>query len=446
MNKRSMRRSKFIYLGLPFILLIAYLLWLPGPSINQVQIKDDLGYVADSYNFRIFQLTPQGVKTPLSHVGFNSTVKSFSIETNLAFVITRNGVVHVVNIHNPFNANEISRFSTQGDPQSAALRGNTAYIADGPNGMAIVNLQDPRQPRVVGILPDLGFVSDIEEEGGLLYVVRSEGGLDIFDTSNPNEPAILANYDAGGSINQVNVQTITNADNTQSVIGTLLIANRAVQVVDFTRPQQPALLNAIDFGEEAEIDKLIVRGNRIFTLQRRNGVVIYVVRDGDQLDPLSGTLPLRNARDFAVLGDSVYIAAGPNGLQSYDTLNLEGINPAGFRYSNYLGFKIWIVLLGISLVVLWLAFFAQFVLPVKTFEQRQKIFDRLITYLLGGHGPAIFIENGVFKEHSGERLKKGPGVVWLDSASAAVTRPAVKIEQKLGPGGHVIDRGESIDD
>ncbi len=97
-----------------------------------------------------------------------------------------------------------------------------------------------------------------------------------------------------------------------------------------------------------------------------------------------------------------------------------------------------------ALLILWMAFFAQFVLPVRTFEDRQKVFSRLLTDLFGGHGPALFIENGVIKEHSGERLKKGPGVVWLDSASAAVTRTAVKIKQTLGPGVHFIESGEYI--
>ena len=96
------------------------------------------------------------------------------------------------------------------------------------------------------------------------------------------------------------------------------------------------------------------------------------------------------------------------------------------------------------LLVLWMAFFAQFVLPVRTFRDRQKIFSRLITYLTGGHGPALFIENGEIKEHTGERLKKGPGVLWLDSASAAVTRTAVSIRQTIGPGVHFIELGEYI--
>jgi hypothetical protein len=96
------------------------------------------------------------------------------------------------------------------------------------------------------------------------------------------------------------------------------------------------------------------------------------------------------------------------------------------------------------LLVFWMAFFAQFVLPVRTFRDRQKMFDRLITYLFGGHGPALFIENGEIKEHSGERLKKGPGVLWLDSGSAAVTRTAVSIKQTIGPGVHFINRGEYV--
>lgn len=96
------------------------------------------------------------------------------------------------------------------------------------------------------------------------------------------------------------------------------------------------------------------------------------------------------------------------------------------------------------LLILWMAFFAQFVLPVNTFRDRQKIFDRLLADLFRGHGPALFIENGEIKEHSGERLKKGPGVVWLDSASAAVTRTPTAIKQVLGPGAHFIETGETI--
>ncbi|HJR81309.1 MAG TPA: hypothetical protein VJ821_14660, partial [Anaerolineales bacterium] len=96
------------------------------------------------------------------------------------------------------------------------------------------------------------------------------------------------------------------------------------------------------------------------------------------------------------------------------------------------------------LLMLWMAFFAQFVLPVRTFRDRQKIFSRLLANFFGSHGPAIFIRNGQLVKREGEERKAGAGVLWLDSASAAVTRTAVAIKQTIGPGVHFLDNFEYI--
>jgi len=92
----------------------------------------------------------------------------------------------------------------------------------------------------------------------------------------------------------------------------------------------------------------------------------------------------------------------------------------------------------------WLVFFAQFVLPVRTFSDRLKVVDRLVTYLTGGHGPAMFVENGIVRAREEEKKRKGPGVIWLDSASAAVLRTGVKFTRTVGPGVHFTAADESI--
>ena len=127
---------------------------------------------------------------------------------------------------------------------------------------------------------------------------------------------------------------------------------------------------------------------------------------------------------FALYGWQIYRLGGVQASILYILLDLACIFPL--------------------ILIIWIAFFAQFVLPVRTFQDRQKIFDRLITYLSGGHGPAMFIRNGELIKGEGEDQKKGPGVLWLDSASAAVTRTAVKIKQTMGPGVHFFDKGEFI--
>ncbi|MEI7847708.1 MAG: SPFH domain-containing protein [Chloroflexota bacterium] len=104
-------------------------------------------------------------------------------------------------------------------------------------------------------------------------------------------------------------------------------------------------------------------------------------------------------------------------------------------------FDLVLFLLG---MVGWLIFFAQFVLPVSKVQDRFRVIERLVTYLLGGHGPAIFVENGFAHANAGESKKKGKGVIWLDSASAAILRTNVRFNKTIGPGVHFTKPDEYI--
>jgi len=101
--------------------------------------------------------------------------------------------------------------------------------------------------------------------------------------------------------------------------------------------------------------------------------------------------------------------------------------------------------------VLWLVFFTQFILPVRKLANRVRLLERILIYyvpkflslgLVDLHGPAIFIKDGKIVQKSikkGSRIsaeieKRGPGVIWLDSASAAVLRTPVRFTRAIGPG------------
>jgi hypothetical protein len=101
-------------------------------------------------------------------------------------------------------------------------------------------------------------------------------------------------------------------------------------------------------------------------------------------------------------------------------------------------------LLLIVLFRFWMAFYAQFILPVRTIDDRSKIIQRLNRYLSKSHGPAIFIKDGRIVEKEGEHNRRAAGVIWIDSASAAVTRTAGAYKQVLGPGVHFTDDGEYL--
>ncbi|MGA7193295.1 MAG: hypothetical protein WBW94_06655 [Anaerolineales bacterium] len=96
------------------------------------------------------------------------------------------------------------------------------------------------------------------------------------------------------------------------------------------------------------------------------------------------------------------------------------------------------------LIQIAVAFCAQFVLPIHKRGDRIRVVSRLWLHAMGGHGPAIFVKNGRLVESKNESEKKGPGVLWLDTASAVVTRTDTSLKNFLGPGVHFTDADEKI--
>ncbi len=94
--------------------------------------------------------------------------------------------------------------------------------------------------------------------------------------------------------------------------------------------------------------------------------------------------------------------------------------------------------------ILWGFFFAQFILPLQTISDRFRAVWRLFAHFFGMHGPAIFVENGVPREHTGEEDKSGPGLIWLDTASGAILKRRTGITRTVGPGIYFTARGETL--
>ena len=85
-------------------------------------------------------------------------------------------------------------------------------------------------------------------------------------------------------------------------------------------------------------------------------------------------------------------------------------------------------------MVFWTFFFSQFVLPVQKLSDRWLIFNRLILYLIGRHGPAILIENGEIRQRKNKIERHKPGIALIDTASAIMLRTDTEFTRPAGPG------------
>ncbi len=70
----------------------------------------------------------------------------------------------------------------------------------------------------------------------------------------------------------------------------------------------------------------------------------------------------------------------------------------------------------------WISLYilAQFVLPVRTPEERSKVFERMSNFIFRYHGPALFIKEGKVVGTQAETHRWLPGIVFVDHCSAIV--------------------------
>ena len=83
--------------------------------------------------------------------------------------------------------------------------------------------------------------------------------------------------------------------------------------------------------------------------------------------------------------------------------------------------------IGFSLVMTaWLLVVAsQAILPVNGWNDFTKTAEHLLYYILGMHGPAVFVHDGLTKANPGELNRRGAGVIVIDFNSAVVLEAMV---------------------
>lgn len=102
-----------------------------------------------------------------------------------------------------------------------------------------------------------------------------------------------------------------------------------------------------------------------------------------------------------------------------------------------------LILFSVSLVLV-LLLVSQFVLPARSWAERQAVFGRLLDYALGNRGPVLFLRKGEAVEAKDERSRQGAGVLLADYTSAGVLRTETRYTRAVGPGLTFTEAGERL--
>jgi len=111
--------------------------------------------------------------------------------------------------------------------------------------------------------------------------------------------------------------------------------------------------------------------------------------------------------------------------------------------ANIIPFMVDVLAFGMALA-LTLALASQFVLPVRTMQERAEAMNRMFSYASGGHGPIVFVRDGQLVGNVEELKRKGEGVILLDGFSAVLLEKSGRYSRAAGPGIVYTQRGEGV--
>ena len=465
------RRQVILVILFAMVLFIA-LMGRQGIA-RDVALGDGYAYVAVGRFGGVRILDVQDPLSPLE-VGYYDTpglAQRVTLAGNHVLVADGRWGMRIIEVSDPRRPVVVGILQNVGDVQDIAVAGNYAYLANGDQGFAIVDIANPTRPFVVSQINTPGFARRVALTGVVnpvtgtvpgavegsdlqvtyAYLADGTGGLQVIDVHLPVAPEIVGNYDPGEVRDVVAVGSFA-----------LVASGRnGLRLVNITNPLEPVEYSA--FPQARDATALTLQNATAYIAAGEAGV--WVVDLSNPLEPhaLIQFDTRGTAHSVAVDRQYVYVADGEWGVRIVDLERpfdvgrmgaYETPGEASFlqvlraffaaltgRWGD-IQLKVWRtllvtlfdIILFLIVIAFWLFFFAQFVLPVKSLNERWQAARRLLAYHTGRHGPAIFIQNGEIRQRAHEKNLRGPGVALLDTASAAVMRSAYAFTRAVGPG------------
>lgn len=399
-----------------------------GSVVVDIDVENDIAYLAEAAGLQTVNV--DNVKSPQGQDLLASPGKATSVVVlnDLAYLTDQDLGLSIIDVEDPSDLELIGSYRTPGSAQDVYVSGSYAYIADGPAGLQIVNVSDPADPKTSSVIDQFQDATSVVVIGNFAYLADGPNGIWVIDISKPVTPETVAFIDTPGF-----VQDLESS-------GTYLFVadgEAGVKVVYIMDPLSPEIV----WEREVEGGSLDLDVEWRFGTQSNPGSFLVYVAKGEY-----GLEIISIGKGITVLAVGLYETPGMAPVQQVVRDGMPFISSFGkaksARTVRQAFFDFFVI--GILGLLVWLGFFAQYTLPLKTLNDRWAVFNRLVAYLMRVHGPAIRVENGrVIQGHRDQR-DKGPGVILLDTASAAVLRTKTAFKRAVGPGVVFIEDGEFL--
>ena len=349
-------------------------------KITGVAVKGDYVYVASEGGLRIFNVEDPTAPVEVGRASISAGALDIALWDEYAFIPAGPGGLQILNVGDPANPVSIGPVLEMNDARAVVVQGGYAYVANGVNGLGVVDVTKPAAPEPLtqvplpGVALDIGAASDGLED--YLFLACDGGGIQYVNVLNPANPLPVGSFTPPGGNLALDVQTVPSSEREPAHFSIFVAGDsQGLQIVDarpFSDPVQVGLYNSpgiLSFGR---------------VLRETPGAILALLR-----------------------GDA------------------EAFQPKYWRTLVVLLFDL---LIFVFASILFLAFVAQFVLPVEGISQRLEVIRRFVDFLLGRIGPGVYVQEG--EPYAGPILIPGgsgspapgtfPNAVMVDARSAGV--------------------------
>ncbi|MEW6716262.1 MAG: hypothetical protein AB1345_01980 [Chloroflexota bacterium] len=468
-----LRRPKFKLVLVTIVVLLFGYLYLGGRQgvAQDVVFDGRYAYVAmGEFGVQVWDLINPHQPQQVSNLDTLGSANGVAWEGGYLYVSDGEEGLHILSAGNPTNLQEVGSVTLPGVPEGVTVINRVAYVATGEDGLRSVDVYQPEKPYVLGHIDLEGYAQDVVVQGGLAFVTaRNEGfyiisvvdpanpglfsfvstsslrdvdvngplayiadgpgGLKILDVSSPSGPRQVGSFVRETTQGKKFIATAVRVVGPYVLLGT---ESNGLLVINASLPDNPVLLTTLHYSEPSQ--SVEAWGEWVAVALGRGGVKWLKREAVDQLQEVA-RIETPGEPTLARLFSSYFAWA-----KNFDNQPSSKVIRTGFTWILEI-----LILLLLGLYI-WIFFFSQFVLPVRTLKERWQSFKHLSKYLWGSHGPAIFIRSGEIVERMGETKKKRPGVILLDTASAAVLRKREKITRTVGPGVVFTKGGEEVEE
>lgn len=292
------------------------------PGADHIQIAGEVAFANASGTLFTLDISDPHDPQLLKEYQTEDNMTDLAVTGDYVYFTSDASDIRVLDVSDPAQPAEVYAYDLVRDPRAVVVDGGHAYITDDQEGLVVVDVSDATLPRPVGHYqsPNDSGAEGLFLEGNILYLATSFEGLRVLDISDPESPTEI------GAYRDLFAYDVAVQDGIAYVVGGELT------LLDVSDPTEPILI--AEYGFNAF--KIEVADDKAYTVGQHRGLRILDISDPLNVAQVGEFFTInQEAKDLALMGDYVLIAASPYYTQVLDVTDPANIQLVSEYASHY---------------------------------------------------------------------------------------------------------------